>query len=146
MKTYSANKDRYVKNDLSWMGHLVEEHESSYPYYNFFAVGLSHEPDYWLEHKNVTRTINKGKIDSSKNQKEENFQTAKEKFNRLLPNLLDEHQDKYVAIVEDTYEINENKTELINSVIDKYGYKSMYIEKIAEELEVIKLRSPKLLQ
>lgn len=70
---------------------------------------------------------------------------AKAKFEQLLPELLKEHEGKYAAVVDDQVEIHEDKYKLFKIVLEKYGYKTMYVNKITREKRVIRLRSPRII-
>ena len=73
------------------------------------------------------------------------FKRAKEKFEGLLPELIEQHNGKYVVIINDNVEIGNDEDLLLKRVIDKYGYQTMYLSKITgDEQPAMRLRSPKL--
>lgn len=67
------------------------------------------------------------------------FNRYKERFEKELPRLMQDHKNKYVAIVGDEMIIEENKENLIDKMIDEYGDITMYISKITDELEEIEM-------
>ena len=68
------------------------------------------------------------------------YEVAKEEFMRLLPDLLKKHKGKYAAIAEGKLEIGDDKTELRNRIVDKYGPVSMYLSQITRGKRVIRRR------
>lgn len=72
------------------------------------------------------------------------FEAARTKFRKLLPALLNDHEGKYAAIIDDHVEINDNEEKLFKAVMEQYGYKSMYIGQITREQKVAKMRSPRI--
>lgn len=62
----------------------------------------------------------------------------------MLPELLKEHAGKYAAVIDDSVEIDEDKSRLLKTVIEKYGYKTMYVSKITEEESVVFVPSPQI--
>lgn len=74
-----------------------------------------------------------------KSEKRKKLMDARNKFYELLPNLLQNHKGKYVAIVENNVEIDSDKDVLLNRVIKKYGYVSMYFDRIVDKRRIIKM-------
>lgn len=90
--------------------------------------------------------IRNREITNESSEKRKKLKYAKDKFEELLPSLLREHKDKYVAIVEDNVEIDSDRNTLLDRVVEKYGYVSMYFDKIVENRKVVKLSNrPKVL-
>jgi len=82
---------------------------------------------------------------SKHDEKLQRLDKAKVKFEQLLPELLKEHEGEYAAVVDDQVEIHEDKYKLFKIVLEKYGYKTMYVNKITREKRVIRLRSPRII-
>ena len=76
---------------------------------------------------------------NTKSEKLKKLTEARNKFYELLPDLIRDHKRKYVAIVNDNVEIDSDKDVLLDRVIQKYGYVSMYLDKISDKQKVIKL-------
>jgi len=88
----------------------------------------------------LQKTLSSSKHD----EKVRRLYAAKAKFVQLLPNLLKEHKGKYAAVIDDFVEIHEDKETLIKIVLEKYGYRSMYMGEITTEQRVVRLRSPRI--
>ena len=56
-----------------------------------------------------------------------------------MPKLVQNHNGKFVAIVENNVEIDSDKDALLDRVIKKYGYVSIYFDKISVKRQIIKL-------
>ena len=83
--------------------------------------------------------------DLLRDEKRKRFESAKAKFESLLPELMKEHEDRYAAVVDDIIEIHDDKSALLDMVIAKYGYRSMYVGRISNEPRVVRTRSPRLI-
>jgi len=91
-----------------------------------------------------TERLQKNTSTSKHEEKIRRLDTAKAKFDQLLPELLIEHAGKYAAIIDDYVEIDEDKNRLLKTVIEKYGYKTMYVGKISREERIVFVPSPQL--
>jgi len=83
---------------------------------------------------------------SKDDEKLQRFEAAQKKFEQLLPELLKEHKGKYAAVIGDFVEIHEDEEALIKIVLEKYGYRSMYMGEITTEKRVVRMRSPRMKQ
>jgi hypothetical protein len=77
-------------------------------------------------------------------EKLQRFEAARKKFEQILPELLKEHEGKFAAVVDDHVEIHEDETQLLKMVIEKYGYKTMYVDRISLEKRAVRMRSPRI--
>ncbi|MCH8018309.1 hypothetical protein IH785_00520 [candidate division KSB1 bacterium] len=76
---------------------------------------------------------------NTKSEKLKKLTEARNKFYELLQDLIRDHKGKYVAIVNGNVEIDSDKDVLLERVIQKHGYVSMYFDKISDKQKVIKL-------
>ena len=68
---------------------------------------------------------------------EDQFTVSKKKFKELIPILLKDYREKYLAVIgNNPYEIGEDEDELFDLVTEKYGDVQMCIGKIIETQEV----------
>jgi hypothetical protein len=72
------------------------------------------------------------------------LEAARRKFQKLLPELLKAHEGKYVAVINGFIEIHQDKQTLLKTVIEKYGYHTMYLSLITKEEKVVRMRSPRI--
>lgn len=72
------------------------------------------------------------------------LEAARTKFEKLLPELLKKYEGQYVALVDNFVEIHEDKENLLKMVIEKYGYRSMYLGQITRKQRVVRMRSPRI--
>lgn len=77
-------------------------------------------------------------------EKKMRLDAARVKFERLLPQLLKEHQGKYAVIIDDHVEIDEDEERLFKTAVEEYGYRTMYIGQIIREKKIVRMRSPRI--
>jgi len=78
--------------------------------------------------------------------KKEKFEQAKQKYYKLLPELLKTHKGKYVAIVNDNVEVGEDRETLLDIVYEKYGSQTMYLGEVSEKKRTVRITRPKLIR
>lgn len=88
--------------------------------------------------------LQKASTSSEHDEKVRRLYAAKAKFDQLLPELLKKHKGKYAAVIDNSVEIHEDKETLIKIVLEKYGYRSMYMGEITTEERVVRRRSPRI--
>lgn len=83
-------------------------------------------------------------IHSERDEKALRLEAVRAKFDKLLPELLKKYAGQYAAVVDDFVEIHEDKEILLKMVIEKYGYRSIYLGQITREPRVVRMRSPRI--
>jgi len=91
-----------------------------------------------------TKRLQKNTSTFKHDEKLQRFEAARKKFEQILPELLKEHKGKFAAVIDDHVEIHEDETQLLEMVIEKYGYKTMYVDRISLEKRVVRMRSPRI--
>lgn len=92
----------------------------------------SAETVYWAEYEKARHKNPLEELNLNKKVFEANFES-----------LIEEYEGSYVAVVDKKIVDNDmNKFHLLDRIYEKYGYRTVYVEKVTREKKVAKLPSP----
>ena len=75
------------------------------------------------------------------------WEREREAFYRLLPDLLQTHLDKYVAVHDErVVEAGDDKFAVARSAYGRFGYVPMYVSQVAVRPRVVHIYSPRLVK
>ena len=70
----------------------------------------------------------------------EAFERERQAFERLKPELLRTHRGQWVAIHQgEVVEAGQDRSQVLDSVYDRFGYVPLYVQRIEEQPRVYKL-------
>ena len=68
------------------------------------------------------------------------FEREQQAFERLKPELLRTHRGQWVAIYQEkVVEAGEDRSQVLDSVYDRFGYVPVYVQLVEEQLRAYKL-------
>lgn len=82
--------------------------------------------------------------ESHKETKFDTFNRSKEQFFMAFLQLLEKHEGKFVAFVNDEMEIDDDEESLVLKIIQKHGNVSFYLDKVTLEENEIPIMSTKI--